>query len=184
MAGHDQTPFRNLAKPNPGIIGLVADQDDQPLAAGPGECQRVLHQGAADPLTLEIGMHRQRPEEQRRHGPLADEHPPIADDAGKRDLVGAGEEGQARHGLFAFAQTVGCPGPTPKAEADIEQTLGAVMVARRAGHKGEGDRCHRRSLRRDGTGAPTRRGTGDEQGAQALRRRASFLVTSWLTFGP
>jgi hypothetical protein len=58
MTRHDHSSGRDPAEAHPGIIGLVADQDDQPLAAGLGNGERMLHQGATDPLTLKIGMHR------------------------------------------------------------------------------------------------------------------------------
>ena len=166
MARHDQPPVGDPAEADPGIIGLVADQDDQPFTATLGDFQRVAHQPAADPLALQIGMHRKRPEQQRRYGALADEHPPIADDAGELHLVGAGDEGQPLDRLLAFAQAIGGLRPTPEAEADVEQALDPVMIAVCAGRESEGDRGHREvtseRLKGENTAATT--AFGGEQG--------------------
>ena len=59
-------PLGMRLKPDLAVVGLIADQHDQPVALGLGLGERALDQRVADPTFAERRLDGERPEQQRR----------------------------------------------------------------------------------------------------------------------
>jgi hypothetical protein len=111
-----------------GVVGGVADQEDEPVAHGLGFCEAGPDQRPADALAAQFGVDRQRAQEQDLLG--TQQHRPVAD--GTHQPPGlAGHEAQAGDRRDAGPVAVGDLPPAILAEGQIQEMLdlGPVLGA-------------------------------------------------------
>ena len=173
---HGDAARRNALEAALAVIGLVADQDHQPMALGARLLERARDQGLADAAIAKRRLDRQRPEQQRLG--LADPHrrQPHRSDQQRADPRGERQIEAVRHLL---AQAVGGLGVAPGAEGALVQPLDAGASAGVSGRIVRETSFMRRRL----ASAPVRvqRHAGASEAsfaaARALSPRAE--VTTW-----
>ena len=101
-----------------GVIGRIAEQDHRAMAALPGDRERVVHQRGADAEAAAGGVHRQRPEHQRRPAPGADVPQPHGSN---QPPLAHGRQGKAFGGRASVAQALAGAHMAVVAKAGIQQ---------------------------------------------------------------
>src|SRR5687768_9486189 len=100
--GQDEVVLRRLSKPDPPVIGLIADENDEFRALRASPIQSEFHERTAYSRSLPLRRHSQGTKQKRRKTHLPHEHMPETDCP---DDPVAGFDRYERkpfHGGFAF----------------------------------------------------------------------------------
>jgi hypothetical protein len=111
-----------------GVVGGVADQEDEPVAHGLGFCEAGPDQRPADALAAQLGVDRQRAQEQDLLG--TQQHRPVPDRTDQPPALVC-DEAQAGDRRDAGPVAVGDLPPAILAEGQIQEVLdlGPVLGA-------------------------------------------------------
>jgi hypothetical protein len=120
--------FRNLLKSNPGIVRLIANENNQPMAFFLCQGKSVPHQRKTYSQTLPFGMNRQRSQQKHVRSRLPNLERPEGNGAYKSKIAFSNHERQALDRKVPLAEPVGCLRVAGQTERQIEQILDGVRI--------------------------------------------------------